>query len=139
MSILGGCFCGKIRYELTGDVLVNGMCCCKSCQNFTGGSGNPTVAIWAKDIKWLADQPASYQHSPQGATRQFCATCGTQITAQVPSAEAILTVKIGTFDDPTQYSGPHVAIWCEDKPNWLNLPDKCMAFQHGSPEMPKAF
>lgn len=139
MGIQGGCFCGEVRYDLTGDVLVNGACCCNSCQVLTGGAENPTVAIWAKDIAWTAAEPASFQKSPTGATRRFCAKCGTQITAQVPGAEAIMTVKIGTFDDPKSYTGPSVAIWTRDKPSWLNLPDRCLTFEQGAPQMPKAF
>lgn len=139
MTIEGGCFCGALRYALTGGVLANGECCCSSCQTFTGGGGNPTVAILAKDIEWTRGDPASFQKSETGAIRQFCAACGTQITAEVPSAKGILTVKAGTFDNRSAYSGPKLVIWTSDKPDWLPLPEDAMTFEKGAPSMPKAF
>ncbi len=133
MDNSGGCFCGDLRYRIEGDVLAGGLCCCASCQTFTGGAANPTVAIPAQALSWVGKKPAEYQKSATGALRQFCPACGTHITAQDPALPGIMTVKVGTFDDPSHFAGPTIAIWTADKPAWLPLPENILCFEGRAP------
>lgn len=133
MNNLGGCFCGALRYRIQGDMLASGICCCSSCQTFTGGCANPTVAIAESALTWTSGTPKGFQKSDTGAARQFCATCGTHITAQDPALPGVLTVKVGTFDDPALFTGPAMAIWAAEKPAWLPLPKNIHCFDKGAP------
>jgi hypothetical protein len=31
MSLTGGCYCGALRYEVTGDPMFQGQCHCREC------------------------------------------------------------------------------------------------------------
>ena len=43
MKIVGGCYCGTVRYEISGDPQASLQCHCRECQYISGG--NPTLLM----------------------------------------------------------------------------------------------
>ncbi|MGK5027958.1 GFA family protein [Janthinobacterium sp. MDT1-19] len=78
----GGCLCGAVRFEVTGDGSNPHSCSCRNCQQHTGA---PTVAWmeFARDqVRWTGTvgAPATYRSSDY-SSRAFCAACGSSIGA----------------------------------------------------------
>ena len=83
----GKCFCGSVKYELSGDVQVMGYCHCNSCREW---SGDPVHAwsIWTEEsvaIKEGAQLLGTYKKTPESLShRQFCTACGGHLMIHHP-------------------------------------------------------
>jgi hypothetical protein len=77
----GGCACGSIRYEYSGEPQLSLHCCCRSCQRASGG-GHTSVFIaltegltTSGELK-LFERTAESGNSVRGG---FCPTCGSPV------------------------------------------------------------
>ena len=60
MKIEGGCYCGEIRYESTGDLQGALQCHCRECQYITGGNPNVIVIVPADGFRFTKGEPKSF-------------------------------------------------------------------------------
>ena len=79
MELEGGCYCGGLRYQLTGDAMFKGQCHCRECQYFSGGSVNVIMAVAEAGFAYSKGAPKSFTRSDldNPVTREFCPDCGT--------------------------------------------------------------
>jgi hypothetical protein len=84
-TIPGGCYCRKIRYEITLDnpdeQARTSICHCKNCKKFTGGEHGITSKIPKSSFRVTEGHEAVTVHEADngGGTllhREFCGTCG---------------------------------------------------------------
>jgi hypothetical protein len=75
-------------------------------------------------------EPKQYKRPdlPNAVTRDFCAECGTHVLTRRPGLPQ-LVLKAGTLDDPGDYGGPTMAIFCEEKATFHLIPDGIPAFE----------
>lgn len=100
MTMEGGCLCGAIRYRVEGTPYDETVCHCTMCRR---ASGAPMVAWFTVPIgalRW-AGAPARYRASA-GATRSFCATCGSPLAFQRDELPGEIDLTTATLDDPAQ-------------------------------------
>ena len=45
MEFQGGCYCGGLRYEASGEPLFKGQCHCRECQYVSGGHPNVVLGM----------------------------------------------------------------------------------------------
>jgi hypothetical protein len=62
-------------------------------------------------------------------TREFCGDCGTQILSRAPGVPGAVILKVGTFDDPSIFDGPQMAIFTIDQQSFHHIPDGVPAFE----------
>lgn len=114
----GGCRCGAIRYEVTGDAAHHALCHCRDCQM---GSGAPMVAWLAfaeSGFRLIQGTPASFCGSGQ-SVRQFCGNCGTPLFFR--NAEflpGIVDVQTVTLDAPDAFA-PQAQIQLAERRAWM--------------------
>ena len=114
----GGCLCGAVRFEVTGEGGNPHSCSCRNCQQHTGA---PTVAWveFARDqVRWTgaAGAPATYRSS-EYSSRAFCTACGSSIGA-IDDAPTVALL-VGSFDDPTQAAfAPEYHSFEDGRPGW---------------------
>ena len=114
----GGCRCGAIRYEVSGEAAHHALCHCRDCQM---GSGAPMVA-------WLAVQADNFRvtqgeavaFNGSGASiRHFCGNCGTPLyfinEEQLPG---LVDVQSVTLDDPDAFA-PGAQIQTAESRSWM--------------------
>ncbi len=125
----GGCYCGAIRYEITGAPRLKAQCHCRACQTFSGGGPNYFMLIPPGGFGFSRGSPARYRKPDleNAVTRTFCATCGTHLTTERPGLPDTV-VKVGTLDDASVYAGPVIAIFCEEKAAFHQIPEGMPAF-----------
>jgi len=131
MKIEGGCYCGAVRYKAEGDPLFKGQCHCRECQYFSGGHPNVIVAMPGSGFTYTkgAAKGLSRKDLAKPVTREFCPDCGTHILTRAPTVPGEVILKVGTFDDPSLYGGPQMAIYTIDKQSFHHVPPGVPAFE----------
>ena len=113
-TLTGGCFCGAVRFEATGEVRMRGQCLCATCQKVSGGGGNFFLGMMASGFRYTQGAPRSYQAHEAAPIRDCCETCGVHLAARSPRAPDGIIVKVGALDDPGAFNRPDFVVWTED-------------------------
>jgi hypothetical protein len=124
--ICGGCLCGAIRYEATGEPFNVTHCHCEDCRKSTGGPFVTWASFRRDNFQITKGKPREIAWAER--IRSFCATCGSAlIFLNEPDCDEI-DVTVATFDQP-EIVTPADHIWTEDRISWIRLADKLP--QHG--------
>lgn len=125
MTFTGGCYCGALRYEITGEIPWRALCLCTTCQKISGGAGNLFIGIEAKQFRYTRGEPRSFRREGDGVipTREFCEKCGVHISSRLTQIPEGVVVKIGTLDDPSVFEGPKMVFWAQEKQEFHLLPE----------------
>ena len=130
MKLEGGCYCGQVRYVAEGEPMMKAQCHCRECQYISGGSPNMFTLMPIKGFSYSKGTPKKFTRSDlkSPATREFCANCGTHVVTRPPGFPAVI-VKVGTFDNPSLFSGPDMAIYTIDKQSFHRIPEGAKTFE----------
>lgn len=130
MAIEGGCYCGDIRYRVTGEATGALQCHCRECQYITGGQANLIMFFAAEDFAFTQGNPSEFARSDleSAVTRLFCSSCGTAIGTRSPRRPDSIIIKIGTLDDPSVFE-PKAAIFTVDKQPFHTIPEGLPTFE----------
>ena len=124
----GGCACGAIRYEISGEPLLENHCQCRDCQRKSGtGHGSyltfprAGVALQGKATHWdlMGD-------SGNVKTRAFCPVCGSPVYMTFAAGPDVFTVHAASLDDPGLF-----------KPQVVTYGVRGHAWDHIDPALPK--
>lgn len=131
MRIEGRCYCGALRYAVEGQPLFKGQCHCRECQYISGGMPNVTMGMPAAGFSYTKGAPKEFRRSDLGdpVTREFCGECGTHILSRSPKLAGAVLLKVGTFDDPSVFGTPQMAIFTIDQQPFHQLPPGVPAFE----------
>ena len=97
----GGCGCGAVRYETTGDPVRAGICHCRYCQTRTGSAFGISVYFEENQINLINGELTEYNFtnsSGRSFKNKFCKTCGTTVLWEVELRKGLIGVGGGTFD-----------------------------------------
>ena len=78
-KMTGGCMCGAVRYETTGESFGVNHCHCQSCRKHNGAAVVTLAGFKADQVTFSGDKRKIYESSP-GVGRAFCGKCGTPLT-----------------------------------------------------------
>lgn len=131
MEFEGGCYCKAVRYKVDGDPVFKGQCHCRECQYGSGGSVNIIMAVPDTAFSYTAGEVKGFQRKDleTPVTREFCPECGTQVVSRAPSLPGTTIIKVGTFDDPSVFGNPDVAIFTVDKQSFHHIPEGMPSFE----------
>src|SRR5690348_3783304 len=102
-EIKGGCLCGAVRYQASGDPAFVGVCHCRDCQTFSGGAFAVVVGVPQPALS-VQGKLASYTKpgdSGKPITRRFCPECGSSVMDDAEALPGIAMLSAGTLDDPS--------------------------------------
>jgi hypothetical protein len=125
----GGCFCGRVRYEVTGTPFHRTNCHCSICRRTTGAPFVAWFSVRPSEFRVVAGQPTRFRSSANG-TRSFCGQCGTQLTFEGDDWPDEIGVTTASLDDPEAVP-PHDHTRTSSKLRWVQLCD-------GLPQYPEA-
>ena len=131
MRIEGGCYCRGLRYEVEGEPLFQGQCHCRECQYASGGQPNMVMAMPEASFAYTSGAPKGSQRKDieNAVTREFCPECGTHILTRAPAVPGAVLLKVGTFDDPSLFGQPQMAIFTCDKQSFHHIPEGMPSFE----------
>ena len=85
MTHTSSCFCGEVKFEVTGDPVAMGYCHCSSCRHWSAGPVN-AFTLWQPDAVKVTQGAASigtYSMTP-ASLRKWCKKCGGHLFTDHP-------------------------------------------------------
>jgi hypothetical protein len=122
----GGCFCGRIRYEVTGTPFQQSNCHCSICRRTTGAPFVAWFSVRPSEFRWLSGSPSQFRSSIK-ASRSCCAHCGTQLTFRHDDFPDEVDVTTCSLDQPESVP-PRDHIHVSSKLPWIALSDRLPQF-----------
>jgi hypothetical protein len=126
----GGCFCGKVRYGVTGEPLTSAICHCVSCRRASGAQSVAWLTFPLDGFSFVSGDPVEYRSSAE-VRRTFCGGCGTSLTYQHDGDPDFIDVTTASLDLPDELP-PARHVWLEDKVGWESVNDGLPQFERGS-------
>ena len=127
MNLQGGCFCGAVRYEVTGEVFNSTLCHCTDCRKVSGAPAVAWFSARRADFRYTRGEPLRLASSPQ-VLRGFCRECGTTLSFEDARWPEELDIATASLDDPQQVP-PRDHTFVRSRLAWMDLYD-------GLPEYP---
>ena len=114
--LVGGCLCGAVRYEARAEPLFEGFCHCRDCQRATGSGHVPVIGVPKPSFSFSGETTA-YTIPGTAGLRHFCPICGSLMFGMPGNAPEMVTLYIGTLDDPSVFA-PTAAIFTRARHAW---------------------
>ena len=132
----GGCACGAVRYEFTGDPMMMGQCQCRACQRDSGAGHACHVAVAAASfqISGPVKYWASKADSGNVVSRGFCTECGSPVSSTNAGMQQLVFVRAASLDDPTLFR-PQMVVWNSARQPWDHLNPALPTFDRMPPGM----
>ncbi len=136
IPMAGGCMCGAVRYETTGEPFSVAHCHCHSCRKHNGGPVVTLAGFKADQVKFSGKERSLYESSP-GVGRAFCATCGTPLTWEGDGGDlgSIFEFHISTFDNPDALV-PSAHAFYPERIQWFEIDDNLPRYEGFAEESP---
>jgi hypothetical protein len=126
----GGCLCSAIRLRISGEPAFSLVCHCATCRR---ANSAPTVAWLTFDrgqVEILSGQPRAFRSS-QGVIRQFCGTCGSQISYENAESPTTIDITTASMDNPNLFP-PSSEVWLEHRVPWQSASEARTQFPRSS-------
>lgn len=116
----GSCECGKVQYELRGDLRPSVACHCTQCRKNSGHYWSATQ-VETKNFRVIKDESLKWYRSSDIAQRAFCTECGSSLFWRHDD-EDNTSIGTGSIDGPTGIKeGSHIFV--ADKGDYYDLTD----------------
>ncbi len=132
-EIKGGCLCGAVTYEISGEPIFVGHCACANCQKSTGG-GHSTVAAFQESALKSKGETTTYVgkgDSGQPTSHSFCPKCGSQLFTRPSVMPGAVIVAMGTMDNDGGLA-PSMLIYNKRRRPWDHV-DPAVPLFEGMP------
>lgn len=110
MSIYGGCLCGAVQYEITGQLFAADHCHCSKCRRQHGAAFATYANFKPIDFKWVSGETLTKTYeSASGAGWCFCSICGSSLAGTIDDQPTSIT--LGTVrGDPGVRPESHIFV-----------------------------
>ncbi len=128
-KMTGGCMCGSVRYETSGEPFAVTHCHCESCRKHNGGPVVTLAGFKDDQVIFSGDERMIYESS-KGVGRAFCGKCGTPLTWEGDGGELgpIFEMHISTFDNPDTLV-PTAHAFSPERISWFDIADNLPRYE----------
>jgi len=132
--INGRCECGRVRYEVDGEVEDFSHCHCSQCRRLHGTAYGTFAGISRDKFRYVSGETdITVYASSESNDRVFCATCGSNILVDSRSEPETLYLCMGTVDgDPPLPRGYHAYVG--SKAAWHEITDDLDQYETDPPD-----
>jgi len=130
-KLTGGCLCGGVRYEITGEPFSVSHCHCATCRR----SGSSAFVTWvgvAADAGRITQGELKVFASSEDGRRGFCPTCGAQISFAFASDPGRIYFTASTLDEADAVT-PGSHDFTTETVRWLHIDDGLPQYDEESP------
>lgn len=118
----GGCLCGAVRYESTGEPVATGHCQCIDCRK-SSGSGHCSHMGVHKNAFRVTGEVRFYESPADSGNivgRGFCPVCGAAVYSVNSGMPGLAFVRASSLDDPEVFK-PQMVVYTSRGPSWDRL------------------
>jgi len=122
--ITGRCECGKVTYQVNGQINDYSHCHCGQCRRLHGAAFGSFAGVNRKEFSYTSGEfELGHYASSDTSDRVFCLNCGSNILVDVHNEPEALYLAMGTVNDnpelPTAYH-----IYVGSKAPWYTITDQ---------------
>lgn len=127
--ITGECFCGEVRYEVTGKLHDARSCHCSRCRKAFSSQASSYALVDDAQFRWVSGEALLTSYvGEQGFGFRFCSRCGSTLCGVHNGA--VHGVTLGCLnDDPGVSIERHIFVG--SKAAWEVIPDGVTIFDAG--------
>ena len=128
----GGCGCGALRYEVTGEPIFVNNCHCRQCQHQTGSTSVVNAFFEAERLAITSGEVSEHTVTAGSGGEHLlmrCAACGTAYASHYPGFGRLgLGLRVGTLDDAGAFR-PDAVIFASEAMPWVAFPEDIPRFE----------
>ncbi len=134
-SYTGGCACGAIRYEASGEPIAQNHCQCRDCQRRSGtGHGSwltfprrAEVAITGEARIWTVAGDSGNEK-----LHAFCPNCGTPVYLTFAAMPDLVAIPAASLDEPGNFD-PQMVTYASRRHAWDTIDPALRQFERMPP------
>ena len=132
MLLTGECFCGSIRYRISGPLTDARSCHCSRCRKAFSAQASAYALVNPADFEWLSgEQLLTAYFNKDGHGLKFCSCCGSTLCGVVDGQ--IHGITLGCLnDDPKLEIQRH--IYAGSRARWEVMPEGVVQYDEDVPE-----
>ena len=110
IMITGGCFCGRVRYQIDSALGPGRSCHCSRCRKAFSGAGSAYAEVTSGSFSWVSGEDnLSYYETSPGWGLCFCRSCGSTLCGT--ASGEVHGVTLGSVDgDPGVQIEMHIFV-----------------------------
>ena len=130
----GSCLCGKVRFEITGEIQNIIYCHCSQCRKAQGSAFATNGNVDLEKFKFVSgeNELTGYKSTP-GQTKYFCKYCGSPIISKNHSSPDKVRVRLGTIESDIM-ERPTAHIFVKSKANWEKIEGDLPQYESYEPD-----
>jgi len=120
----GGCQCGHVRYESSGEASALYICHCLECRKQSASAFGMSVQVPRDGFRVVSGEPLSWSRDTDSGRRLqcfFCPRCGSRLWHEGGPPADTLNIKAGSLDQPVNASNA-IHIWTSRKLEGVIIP-----------------
>ena len=117
-KMTGHCYCGAVRFEVSGASDWIGHCHCESCRRASGSVMTTFAGFGSAQVEFTGEAPRRFE-TADGVSRSFCGRCGSPVAYENAAKPDEIHLQLGLFDD-LEPMVPRHHSFIEEKPTWLH-------------------
>ena len=129
----GRCLCGKISYEIEGEIGPIYNCHCSKCRRWHGSACRTRASVRSKDFKWTSGEALlSRFHSSDTVVKTFCSVCGSNLISILEDNPDFIGLPLGGLEqDPGHKPKGHLFVG--SKAPWHEITDDLPQYEAWPP------
>ena len=104
---IGGCACGAIRYETSGEPIFQNHCQCIDCQKRSGTGHGSYMTFGRRADMAITGEASTWRVASASGNEKihaFCPTCGTPVYLTFVATPEFIAINATSLDDPDQFN-----------------------------------
>lgn len=135
ITLKGGCLCGAVRYEASGEARRFFHCHCSRCRKASGTGHSSNLFLQPGTLEWASGEEQIRAFKVPEAkrfTNTFCASCGGRLPRQAPGTDIVM-IPAGSLDDEAPIL-PQARIFHGSSAKWSCSGDGLPAYPEYAPQ-----
>ena len=119
----GSCACGKIKFEVNGNLGKSDACHCNECRKWTGHF-LPSCEVMREQLSITGVDNLKWYHSSTKVRRGFCVSCGSSLFFDPidQNKHQWIAIALGAFNEKT-YAKLSLHMFVSEKGDYYSIDD----------------